>query len=91
MLGRRIADAAERWAYRIWSAVRQERRRTSGGWPGTLSEARYLVVGQLLPSLDFECLRELAEVDREQVARCLYRNARSSWSHLQRRDVEETA
>ena len=84
LLGRHADDAARRWATGIRSRTLSERRRTEGGWPGTLSEARSLVEELLVPSLGVECLAELVQVDREQVARFLYRSARTCWSRLNR-------
>lgn len=89
LLTRCAGDAAERWASRIRSKTLQEKRRTSGGWPGTLSEARSLVAEELLPGLGVEYLHELVLVDQEQLARFLYRSARAWWNQLQHREVEE--
>jgi hypothetical protein len=89
LLTRCASDAAERWASRIRSKTLQEKRRTSGGWPGTLSEARSLVAEELLPGLGVECLHELVLVDQEQLARFLYRSARTWWNHLEHSDVED--
>jgi len=84
LLSRCANDAAQRWASAIRSRTLSEKRRPEGGWPGTLSEARFLVDEQLLPSLGVECLAELVVVEREQVARFLYRSARTWWTRLNR-------
>jgi hypothetical protein len=84
LLSRCANDAAQRWASAIRSRTLSEKRRPRGGWPGTLSEARFLVDEQLLPSLGVECLAELVVVDREHVARFLYRSARTWWTRLNR-------
>ena len=50
---------------------------------------KLFVAGQLLPALRVECLRGLELVDREQVARFLYRSARTWWRQGGQRNVEE--
>ena len=89
LLSRCASEVAVRWASRIWSRTPQEKRRALGGWPGTLSEARFVVADQLVPGLGVECLHELELVDREQVARFLYRSARTWWRQRGPRDVED--
>ena len=70
---------AERWAARVLSELQAESRRIRGGWPGTLSEARALLAGDLLPQLAGESLVELKRVGQDEVARFLYQGAREYW------------
>ena len=88
LLSRCADDVAQRWASAIRLRTLGEKRRPEGGWPGTLSEARFLVDEQLLPGLGVQCLAEFVLVDRENVARFLYRSARAWWTQLNR-DVRE--
>ena len=86
--GSRAQRVAQRWASAIRLRTLGEKRRPEGGWPGTLSEARFLVDEQLLPGLGVDCLAEFVLVDRENVARFLHRSARVWWTQLNR-DVRE--
>ena len=88
LLSQSALEVAERWALRVRMEALQEQRVTMGGWPGTLSEARAVVVGQLLPGLSAEGRREVGLVDREQMARFVYRSARSWWRRMEGRDDE---
>jgi hypothetical protein len=73
---RRERDAAEggrRWAGDVSRRFREEGRRSTGGWPGTLTEARSRVV-TLLGEGDPPSQDELATL-----AQILYRAARKEW------------
>jgi hypothetical protein len=81
---RRERDAAESgraWAGDLSAQLRREGRRASGGWPGTLTEARSRVVGSIGKG---EPLPGRVELHR--LTRILYQAARSSW--LRQRDAD---
>lgn len=74
------AATGERWAASRIQALRAAGRRASGGWPGTLTEARnYLSAEQVRMALNRE---ELAWMTR-----AVYDAARRDW--LDKRDTEE--
>jgi hypothetical protein len=74
----------EEWA-RSWLAkLAVEKRRVAGGWPGTMSQARALVVAELVrpryqPVLDHE-IRE--------VAQAAYARAKVVWLRSAKEDVD---
>ncbi|MBX3274575.1 MAG: hypothetical protein KF729_30195 [Sandaracinaceae bacterium] len=73
-------DFGRRWAREVVSSLHGAGRRASGGWPGTLSEARSYAA-PLLRDTAFEAPSDA----REEVARVLYAAARTDW--LGRRDA----
>ena len=78
-LVRPVLEAAERWATRVLSRTRQERRCIRGGWPGTVTEARALLTEDLLPRLTDEIREVLERVGRDHVVSFLYQGARGYW------------
>lgn len=75
----------ERWAAEVRSQTVADKRRVSGGWPGTMSEARARVA-----RLAAEASRLDAAADaREQAARALYESARNWWLLRQERGRDE--
>ncbi len=76
---------AERWAARVLLQLRVESRRICGGWPGTITEARAVLAGDLLPQLTGESLDALERVGHERVARFLYQGAREYWARREHR------
>ncbi|MBX7191399.1 MAG: hypothetical protein K1X94_05050 [Sandaracinaceae bacterium] len=75
-LERLALASGEGWALEAASSLRGEGRTVSGGWPGTMSEARtrvsVLAVGGPAPSLEAH----------EKLARLLYASARRAWAAL---------
>lgn len=69
----RVAEAGRAWAESVRKGLRGEGRRASGGWPGTLSEARtrtaYALGG----------VAGVSEDERSRLAHVLYNAARESW------------
>ncbi len=76
-----VAALGRAWERELSDAVRNEGRAVSGGWPGTMSEARMRVANCLEP--------ELVALDRESLARDVYAAARSAWRSRATRDDEE--
>lgn len=75
VLERRAVAAGEEWAAETRLRVNGEQRLATGGWPGTVSEARARVV-QVLARTG---LGALTHDERKQMARVLYAAARESW------------
>lgn len=75
MAGRRredaAADAGRLWADSVRTELEAEGRPVTGGWPGTMSEARAKLPGDVGRGLESD------EVSR--LTRVLYRAARDSW------------
>lgn len=69
----RAEIAGRDWAAAVRMALHNEGRRASGGWPGTLSEAR----AQLLRAMGPDVSPPPDELAR--LARILYSAARESW------------
>jgi hypothetical protein len=67
------------WAADLRAALLLEKRRASGGWPGTLGEARVQVARALLPWLDKQGQRIANSGQSEGAARLVYASARSAW------------
>lgn len=82
------AEAAGRsWAAAIRAAIHREKRRASGGWPGTMTEARYRASNQLLEHQECQRYGAVSAKSREVAARMVYSAARSAW--LQCRDPDD--
>jgi hypothetical protein len=68
-----------------------DRRQIAGGWPGTLTEARQVVLEHVYPRIEVHRLPALRETDKEELVRSLYDSARSWWNKRQDRVVKENA
>ncbi|WP_434042725.1 MULTISPECIES: hypothetical protein [Sorangium] len=71
-LGRTWADGCRR-------ELLQEGRRATGGWPGTLREARARVECALHVEMHCRKLPAITEVERELAVRTTYASARNAW------------
>jgi hypothetical protein len=67
------------WADGWRQDLRQQGRSASGGWPGTMREARMRVGHTLRVEMDGKALPALTEVEREVAARKVYASARGAW------------
>jgi hypothetical protein len=63
------------WAAELRAALAREKRRASGGWPGTLAEARVHVAR----ALRVQGLQVATSQESEGAARLMYASARSAW------------
>lgn len=63
------------WAADLRAALVRERRRASGGWPGTLAEARVHVAH----ALRVQGMQVATSQESEGAARVMYASARSAW------------
>jgi hypothetical protein len=66
-----VGDA---WVETVRSELRESRRRITGGWPGTVREARALTYAHFSARAS-----ALSPEDLERVARGAYRRARRQW------------
>ena len=81
---------AEGWAGLVRGVVLADRRQIAGGWPGTLTEARQVVLEYVYPRIDVHRLA-LREADKEELVRSLYDSARSWWNKRQDRVFKDNA
>jgi hypothetical protein len=72
------------WAVGRRRDLQREGRPASGGWPGTLREARALVEHALPMEMQGRSMNAITEPERELAARTAYASARNEW----RRHVE---
>jgi len=69
--------------------LREQGRRASGGWPGTISEARATVASYFSAELRERGMHSLTAEEREWTARCAYAAARRDWlDHGDREEAE---
>ncbi len=79
MIERTAVSLGLAWAEGWRQDLRQQGRSASGGWPGTMREAR-MRVGRALPvEMHGQALPALTEVEREVAARKVYASARGAW------------
>jgi len=83
----RAEQVGRLWASDLRAALVNEKRRASGGWPGTLREARTHVAISLIPWLQSNGLAAVTSQQCEGAARLVYASARKVW--LENRDPEE--
>jgi hypothetical protein len=69
-----LAELSRSWVDRVSQQLTSSGRRLEGGWPGTLSEARRLLVQSMSsPGADIQ------RGELEDLARTLYEQAKSQW------------
>jgi hypothetical protein len=88
-LDRSVAGLGHGWADHMREELRREGRPASGGWPGTMREARTRVERLLLPALAREHLPETTSDERLALTRGLYAAARRHWLEQCESDPEE--
>jgi hypothetical protein len=67
------------WATEWVKTMQNEGRPISGGWPGTLPEARMRVLGHLERELRLRKMPLLSEEEITRVTALVYERARSDW------------
>jgi hypothetical protein len=67
------------WADAWQQELRQQGRSASGGWPGTMREARMRVEHTLRVEMHGHARPAITEVEREMAARKAYASARGAW------------
>ena len=86
-----VTDAGRGWVAALRTSLQAEGRKATGGWPGTLSEARFRTTAHCRRELDVVGHEpvSLGEIDR--AARLLNRAARRAWlATAERERVEES-
>jgi hypothetical protein len=83
----RAEQVGRLWAAGLRASLVNEKRRASGGWPGTMREARTHVAISLIPWLHSNGEAPVTSLQCEGAARLVYASARKMW--LENRDPEE--
>jgi hypothetical protein len=79
-LAENAAALGRSWAEACRHDLQREGRPVSGGWPGTLSEARARVWQMLVGATGTRSARvDITEAERELAVRTAYRSARDEW------------
>lgn len=74
-----VLVAAHAWANACRGALLEEGRRVSGGWPGTLTEARARAGHAVGRALSSRALPALTNAELGTAAKSTYREARRVW------------
>ena len=84
-------EVGRQWAQSLRSKLKTEGRRIVGGWPGTLSEARYHVSVHCAAGAEPDAAGASDPDEREGLARAVYARARREWLSLAARggDTDE--
>lgn len=86
------------WAISVVDQFVAEARNATGGWPGTVSEARARVHGvmraweiarSMEPWADLTGAKRVSAAELDDLAQALYRSARVAWLARCARDVED--
>lgn len=80
----RARDEGKAWAARRIAALSAAGRAISGGWPGTLSEAKHLAALHVCPSFP-----PVDAAGRERLSQTLYVSAKRHWLAHSTRDNQE--
>jgi hypothetical protein len=75
-------DGGEQWARGWRDELQSDHRRASGGWPGTIAQARVCARANLSAALTRLRLAAPSPTELEQAARLTYARARSVWLAL---------
>lgn len=76
LLERGAIATGERWADGWYESLRRQGRRASGGWPGTVSEARALVTAYFMTELEGAAL---THDELECATKISYARAKHHW------------
>jgi hypothetical protein len=75
-------DGGEQWARGWRTELQSDHRRASGGWPGTIAQARVCARAHLSAELARLRLAAPSSMELEQAARLTYARARAVWLAL---------
>ena len=75
-------DGGEQWARGWRDELQSDHRRASGGWPGTIAQARVCARANLSAELARLRLAGPSPTELEQAARLTYARARAVWLAL---------
>jgi len=78
------------WVKSLCGALSDQGRPVAGGWPGTIVEARALIVRHLQIELDERGLRGATSAELALAATATYDHARSEWLGIERRTRART-
>jgi hypothetical protein len=79
LLDRQAAVEGQTWAREMRSSIHEQSRRATGGWPGTITEARARLVEFVLPRLARDGGSAATSEALQQATRVLYASARTAW------------
>lgn len=71
-----VREAGAAWVAEWRAALEKDGRPLVGGWPGTVAEARAVVLGRIVPML---ARKGMTPALRDRMARDLYTTARKAW------------
>lgn len=86
LVERIVTAAASAWASSCFDALAREQRTVSGGWPGTLSEARGRALAGLVRALQAQSMPALTHEELADAARLTNALARRAWLANRRPD-----
>jgi hypothetical protein len=84
LLDERPAMIGAEWARTICEGIRREGRTISGGWPGTIVEARARTAGHLRVALDKLRMKALLPEELDRAANATYARAKQDWLAAER-------
>jgi hypothetical protein len=73
------------WVRSLCGALSEQGRPVAGGWPGTMVEARALIVRHLQLELEGRGMRSASSAELASAATATYEHARSEWLGIERR------
>lgn len=79
------------WVEHVKLDLRHEKREVTGGWPGTLREARARAYAHFTDDATIERHGVLTHDELEHAVRAVYDHARARWLAAARTDDEENA
>ena len=79
------ATVGAEWAKELCATLARDGRAVEGGWPGTIIEARALVVRHLCMQLEARDMRPLSKEEVVTAAAATYECARATWLAIERR------
>lgn len=88
VVARAAQAAAVSWTASMFDALARERRSVSGGWPGTLSEARVRARAEAARELAAESMAALTHEELALAARLTNAEARRAWQRNRVSDGE---
>ncbi len=88
LVERAASAAASAWTASCFAALARERRAVSGGWPGTLSEARVRARAEVARELALQSMAALTQEELAHAARLTNAEARRAWHKNRIADAE---
>jgi hypothetical protein len=88
LVERAAVAAASAWTASYFAALARERRAVSGGWPGTLSEARIRASAEVARELAVQSMAALTHEELAHAARLTNAEARRAWHKNRVADCE---